>query len=118
VAGILALAGLIALLVVMLVPLLTDSPAAVPSSSPRPTPVREQGARFVAKGECVAIEGTEQDPLLRVVSCGPGRYLVLQRVDGTVDAETACSGVHGYEYNYTYDSALDSLDFVLCLRRE
>jgi hypothetical protein len=118
IAGTLALVGVVALLAVVLVPSLWGGPdSATTSVSPRPSPVREQGARFVAKGACVAIEGTEDEPLLRLISCGPGGYQVLERIDGTIDADTACAAVPGYEYNYTYDSALDSLDFVLCLRK-
>lgn len=118
----LALAGALAAIgaLAVLIPALSGDPAPPapdqPASRP-PSAAREQGARFVGAGECVDIAGTEQEPVLRLLSCGPRAYQVLQRFDGTVDAEDACKDVPGYEYNYSYDSALDSLDYVLCLRQ-
>ena len=45
---------------------------------------------------------------------------VLKRVDGATsgekDAESKCAVVRGYTNWYFYDSELDGLDFVLCLR--
>ena len=121
VAGVFSILGALALIGVLVLPAVTGRPAATatvatpPVTSP-PT-AREQGARFVAEGECVAIEGTEQEPLLNIISCGPGGYQVLRRFDGTVDADNRCKPIPGYEYNFSYDSALDSLDFVLCLKQ-
>lgn len=118
VAGVLAIVGALALIVVLVLPAVTGpTPTATPVVTPAAPPSREPGARFVGKGECVSIEGTEQVPLLNITSCGPGGYQVLQRFDATIDAENACKTVPGYEYNFSYDSALDSLDFVLCLKK-
>jgi hypothetical protein len=66
-------------------------------------------------------EGTADDsPDLKIVSCATGTYEVLKRVDGRTtgeaDAESKCSKVSKYTKWYFYDSELDSLDFVLCLR--
>ncbi|MFI5936157.1 hypothetical protein [Actinoplanes sp. NPDC051494] len=80
-----------------------------------------QDARFVSKGQCVRNEGHADDsPQLTVVECTDGTYEVLKRVDGRTtgeaDAEGKCSKVANYTKWYFYDSELDSLDFVLCLR--
>ncbi len=86
-----------------------------------PEPQSSEDARFVAKGECVRNEGTADDtPDLKIVACASGTYEVLKRVDGRTtgeaDAESKCSKVSKYTKWYFYDSELDSLDFVLCLR--
>jgi hypothetical protein len=86
-----------------------------------PEPQSSEDARFVAKGQCVRNEGTADDsPDLKIVSCASGTYQVLKRVDGRTtgeaDAEAKCSKVSKYTKWYFYDSELDSLDFVLCLR--
>ena len=83
-------------------------------------PQPSSDARFVKMGECVANEGTAQSPSMAVVPCARGTYEVLRRVDGKTtgeaDAEAKCSKVSNYTKWYFYDSELDSLDFVLCLR--
>lgn len=86
-----------------------------------PEPQSSEDARFVGKGQCVRNEGTADDsPDLKIVSCASGTYEVLKRVDGRTtgerDAETKCSKVAKYTKWYFYDSELDSLDFVLCLK--
>jgi hypothetical protein len=86
-----------------------------------PEPQSSEDARFVGKGQCVRNEGTADDsPDLKIVSCASGTYEVLKRVDGRTtgeaDAESKCSKVSKYTKWYFYDSELDSLDFVLCLR--
>jgi hypothetical protein len=86
-----------------------------------PEPQSSEDARFVAKGQCVRNEGsTDNRPDLKIVSCASGTFEVLKRVDGRTtgqaDAETKCSKVAKYTKWYFYDSQLDSLDFVLCLR--
>jgi hypothetical protein len=86
-----------------------------------PEPQSSEDARFVSKGECVRNEGTADDsPDLKIVSCASGTYEVLKRVDGRTtgeaDAESKCSKVSKYTKWYFYDSELDSLDFVLCLK--
>jgi hypothetical protein len=86
-----------------------------------PDPQSSSDARFVAKGMCVRNEGTaDDDPNLKIVSCASGTYEVLRRIDGPTtgeaDAESKCGKVQKYTKWYFYDSELDSLDFVLCLR--
>jgi hypothetical protein len=86
-----------------------------------PEPQSSEDARFVAKGQCVRNESSTDDtPDLKIVVCTSGTYEVLKRVDGRTtgeaDAESKCGKVAKYTKWYFYDSELDSLDFVLCLR--
>jgi hypothetical protein len=97
------------------------SAAASATGGSVPEPQSSEDARFVAKGQCVRNEGTADDsPDLKIVSCASGTYEVLKRVDGRTtgeaDAESKCSKVAKYTKWYFYDSELDSLDFVLCLK--
>jgi hypothetical protein len=118
VAVVLAVVGVVALVTAALSP--DDMPSPRVSSAPTPhtATAGAVGARFAKPGECLINDGTEGEPVLRLVSCAPGAYAVLARFEGVTDADRACAQVSGYEYNYSYDSPLDSeLDFVLCLRR-
>ena len=86
-----------------------------------PEPRSSEDARFVTTGKCVRNEGTTDNiPDLKIVSCTTGTYEVLKRVDGKTtgeaDAESKCGKVKKYTKWYFYDSELDSLDFVLCLK--
>jgi hypothetical protein len=85
-----------------------------------PGPQSSQDARFVAKGQCVRNEGTADAPKMTISVCASGTYEVLARVQGRTtgeaDAETKCAKVRHYTKWYFYDSELDDLDFVLCLR--
>ena len=85
-----------------------------------PDPQPSEDARFVKKGECVRNEGTAAAPAMMIVPCASGTYEVLKRVDGRTtgeaDAEAKCSKVAAYTKWYFYESQLDSLDFVLCLK--
>ncbi|HZN17374.1 MAG TPA: hypothetical protein VFB84_04170 [Micromonosporaceae bacterium] len=94
-------------------------PATATSQAPAsPTaPAASGDSRFVTKGQCVVNDGTSDKPAMRVVPCGPNTYEVLARFDGTVKHQEKCPGVAGYEYHYYYDSELDVLDFVLCLKK-
>jgi len=87
-----------------------------------PEPRSSEDARFVSKGQCVRNEGTTARPEMKIVACASGTYEVLKRVDGRTsgesDAEQKCNKVAGYTKWYFYDSELDSLDFVLCLREK
>jgi hypothetical protein len=84
------------------------------------TPRDSEDARFVEKGQCVRNQGTADSPAMKIVPCASGTYEVLKRIDGRTtgeaDAEAKCSKVPHYTKWYFYDSELDSLDFVLCLR--
>ena len=90
--------------------------AAASPAAPHPS----QDARFVTKGQCVRNEGTADAPVMTIAACGAGTYQVLRRIDGRTtgqaDAEAKCAKVPGYTKWYFYDSELDSLDFVLCLK--
>lgn len=85
-----------------------------------PEPQSSQAARFVAKGQCVRNEGSAGSPVMTIAPCASGTYEVLRRFDGRTtgeaDAESKCGKVPDYTKWYFYDSPLDSLDFVLCLR--
>lgn len=117
VAAALAAVGAGALLLVALTE--PDDPRPQPTAAVtgRATTSVAVGARFARAGDCLTNDGTDAEPVLRMVRCAPGAYEVLKRVEGVTDADRACAEVPGYEYNYSYDSPLeDSLDFVLCLR--
>jgi hypothetical protein len=113
--------------------LVRDEPAA--TGAPSPDPVTPQQAsptqgtplprsstdvRFVVVGQCVRNEGGNDDPKLTITACGPRTYQVLERFDGATtgkeDARSKCSAVPGYTDWYFFDSPLDVLDYVLCLK--
>jgi hypothetical protein len=103
-----------------------DKPSASSSpsdaaSNPGPAPLGSEDARFYVKqGDCVVNEGSDDQPEMRATTCTSGTYEVLKRIDGRTtgekDAESKCSKVPGYTKWYFYDSPLDDLDFVLCLK--
>jgi hypothetical protein len=66
----------------------------------------------------VVNEGSEKEPQLKIADCGEKTFEVLARFDGTVDYETKCKDVQGYQFHYFFDSELNPLDFVLCLKRK
>jgi len=102
----------------------TPNPVASPSDAATnagPAPVGSEDARFnVKQGDCVVNDGTDEKPEMRVNACTSGTYEVLKRIDGKTtgekDAESKCAKVPGYTKWYFYDSPLDDLDFVLCLK--
>jgi hypothetical protein len=55
-----------------------------------------------------------------IAGCAPSTYQVLRRVDGATsgekDAEAKCAGVEGYTNWFFFNSELDTLDYVLCLK--
>ncbi|WP_250000510.1 hypothetical protein [Actinoplanes sp. M2I2] len=86
-----------------------------------PAPQGSEDARFyVKKGDCVVNEGTDEEPNMRSTVCTTGTYQVLDRIKGKTtgekDAERKCSKVTGYTKWFFFDSPLDELDFVLCLK--
>ena len=85
-----------------------------------PAPEGSENARFVTEGQCVVNEGTRDEPAMRQSVCTTGTYQVLKRINGKTsgekDAEAKCSKVPGYTQWYFFDSELDDLDFVLCLK--
>ncbi len=108
---------------------LLSRPEAPPQALPQPVPSTaapstaasgDADARFVTAGQCVRNEGSEDVPRMRVTACAGGSFEVLKRIDGITtgekDAQVKCAKVSGYTNWYFYDSELDGLDFVLCLR--
>jgi hypothetical protein len=100
----------------------TTAPSSLPATDAAvaPGPQTSADARFVAKGQCVRNEGTADRPEMEITACVSGTFEVLKRVDGRTtgeaDAESKCNKVPRYTKWFFYDSELDSLDFVLCLR--
>ncbi|MFC0507175.1 LppU/SCO3897 family protein [Micromonospora costi] len=99
-------------------PDVADAPAPAPSVA---APESSADPRFVKVGQCVRNEGTAGGkPKLLISGCAPNTYEVLRRIDGTTsgekDAEAKCAKVQGYTNWYFFDSELDTLDFVLCLK--
>lgn len=111
----------------------SDSPVAGEPSADADTDVAEpapSGAapessadpRFAKVGQCVRNDGAAGGkPKLLISGCAAKTYEVLSRVDGATsgerDAEAKCSKVEGYTNWYFFDSELDTLDFVLCLKQ-
>ncbi|HEY3007956.1 MAG TPA: flagellar basal body protein FliL [Micromonosporaceae bacterium] len=89
------------------------------AQSATPAPANSTDARFAAKGQCLTNDGTEKAPEMRIIKCASGSYEVLARFEGTTDWRNKCGGgkVPGYQYYYFYDSELNTLDFVLCLKK-
>ncbi|MBM0276064.1 flagellar basal body protein FliL [Micromonospora sp. STR1s_6] len=90
------------------------SSAAAPESSADP--------RFAKVGQCVRNDGVAGGkPKLLISGCAAKSYQVLSRIDGPTsgerDAEAKCAKVEGYTNWYFFDSELDTLDFVLCLKQ-
>ena len=86
-----------------------------------PAPESSTDARLVKEGQCVKNEGDPSGkPKLAITKCAPETYEVLRRFDGATDGEndakTKCAQVEGYTEWYFFDSELDVLDFVLCLK--
>jgi len=100
----------------------TAAPSAASTSdrATNPQPRSSEDARFVTKGQCVRNVNTAEKPEMKIVACTSGTFEVLKRVDGRTtgeaDAQNKCSRVPAYTKWFFYDSELDSLDFVLCLR--
>lgn len=97
---------------------------ASPSSQPTagtPVPQSSTDARFVKAGQCVKNEGTGTKPKLSITRCEPKTYEVMARFDGATngeaDAKVKCAKVPDYTDWYFYNSELDVLDFVLCLKQ-
>lgn len=113
------------------------TPAAAPSSSagagepsadavePAPSaaaPESSADPRFAKVGQCVRNDGAAGGkPKLLISGCTAKSYEVLSRIDGPTsgerDAEAKCGKVEGYTNWYFFDSELDTLDFVLCLKQ-
>jgi hypothetical protein len=99
---------------------ITPAASTAPDGAVVPGPQSSEDARFVKKGQCVRNENTPEKPEMKIVACASGTLEVLKRLDGRTtgeaDAEAKCAKVPSYTKWFFYDSELDSLDFVLCLR--
>lgn len=106
-------------------PAAAASPAPTGETSPVPSvaaPESSADPRFVKVGQCVRNDGPpDGKPKLLISECAPQSYEVLHRVNGPTtgekDAEAKCAEVDGYTNWYFFDSQLDTLDFVLCLKQ-
>ncbi|WP_170839358.1 LppU/SCO3897 family protein [Micromonospora halophytica] len=103
-------------------PAVTVDPARPGPAPTTPAPASSSDPRFVKAGQCVRNDGPAGGrPRLLIAECAPSTYEVLRRFDGETsgerDAEAKCGQVAGYTDWFFYDSELDSLDFVLCLRK-
>jgi hypothetical protein len=101
------------------------SPIGEPSATGEPAPTEpaaevSTNTLFVKVGQCVKDEGTSGKPELVITECGAKTYEVLARFDGVTsggnDAKTKCAKITGYTNWYFFNSELDTLDFVLCLK--
>ncbi|MFG2056280.1 flagellar basal body protein FliL [Micromonospora sp. NPDC048930] len=85
-----------------------------------PAPASSTDPRFAKAGQCVRNDGSVAEPRLVVTECAPKTYEVLRRIDGPTsgqqDAEAKCAKVAGYTDWFFFNSELDTLDFVLCLK--
>jgi len=98
------------------------TPAVSTATSAPATTQGTEDARFATVGQCVQNLGTDDQPDMRRSVCTTGTYRVLKvvkgRSSGAKDAESKCSRVVGYTNWFYYDSDLDELDLVLCLKKE
>ncbi|HEX2772165.1 MAG TPA: flagellar basal body protein FliL [Micromonosporaceae bacterium] len=96
-----------------------SSPTAAPRAS-TPGAQSSADARFVKVGQCVKNDGAATQPRLVITKCATKTYQVLARIDGATtgerDAKAKCGKVKGYTDWYFFNSELDVLDFVLCLK--
>jgi hypothetical protein len=99
--------------------------AGTPDTTPRtpgstPAPQSSTDARFVKVGQCVKNEGAGGKPRLVITRCTARTYQVLARFDGATtgesDAKAKCGKVAGYTDWFFFNSELDVLDYVLCLK--
>jgi hypothetical protein len=86
------------------------------AGSPKPASSPLNPAAVVT-GECVANDGTEDIPKLRLTPCAAGAFLVIGRFDGTDDVHK-CDGIAGATHNFFYRTDPATLSFVLCLKRQ
>jgi len=99
-----------------------DVPAPTDPTPSAAAPESSADPRFAKVGQCVRNEGPAGGkPKLLISDCAPKSYEVLRRIDGATsgerDAEAKCAKVEGYTNWYFFDSELDTLDFVLCLKQ-
>jgi hypothetical protein len=94
-----------------------------PTAKPSPTRSRsdDNNSTTYSKGDCLVNDGTNSNPKLRKVPCGPGTFEVLSRIPFTADAEKCQTdpifGAKEADANYVHDSSSDYADYVLCLKK-
>jgi hypothetical protein len=108
----------------------TTSTSASPSAEPSPS--EDSGSDSGSddsgsdetdfkEGDCLVNDGTDDDPELRKVPCGPNTYEVLSRIPFTTDGDRCIEdpifGDPDTDVNYVYDDSMDIGDFVLCLKK-
>ncbi|MFY1635405.1 LppU/SCO3897 family protein [Solwaraspora sp. WMMB335] len=89
------------------------------TDEPATTPTTGGDSELIVVGDCVVNDGTEDDAVLRKVSCGPGTFEVLSRIPLTTDTERCDDPVFGHpetDTTYTHDSDQTILDYVLCMK--
>lgn len=97
----------------------SEEPSEEPTTAPttaEPSPTKSQG-QYLTKGDCVVNDGTAADADLRKVPCGPNTYEVLLRIPGTSNGDRCKTLAPKATANYVSDNPLNSLDYVLCLRK-
>lgn len=87
-----------------------------PSAPAKPSSSANADAKVAAVGDCLVNKGTAKDPDMQKVACAVNTYQVLKRIDATSD-ERKCDGTPNVTDWYFYDDAVDTNDFVLCLRK-
>jgi hypothetical protein len=92
-------------------------PTAPTEQTGTPAPESSTEARFAVAGQCLVNDGNDVKPVMRIVACAPNTYQVLARFDGTIDYASKCGNVKGYKFHYYFDAELNSLDYVLCLKK-
>jgi hypothetical protein len=90
--------------------------SATPSASASPVSTANADAKVATVGDCLVNKGTAKDPDMQKVTCATSTYQVLKRIDGTSD-QKKCEGTAGLTDWYFYDDAVDTSDFVLCLKK-
>jgi hypothetical protein len=98
------------------------APTPRPSASADPLPSRTSGGpdldgQVFVTGDCLVNDGTDSDPELRKVPCGPDTYEVLARIPFTTDEKQCESRAPEHDANYVHDNNLDFADYVLCLKQ-
>jgi hypothetical protein len=97
----------------------TYSPPPV-TSAPPPT-ATANALDSVDKGDCLKNTGTDYDPEMVPIACGPGTYQVLKRIYGTIDGNQ-CQGVSGATTTYTVTYYVNNIpqisrSYVFCLKK-
>jgi hypothetical protein len=92
----------------------TGGPTTAASGSPTASTSPKFDPATITVGQCLAISGPKEKPVVDLGSCDAGHYKVVKRIDGTADG-TQCKGIT--TWNYFYDTTPDENDFVLCLQK-